>query len=276
MAQLPFAGMHTDHKLQVLQNYLAAYQKVLKNKRFTTVFFDAFAGTGELPLEPGGALFQDVEEALPFIEGSARRALSIERPFSKYVFVEKSRRKAMLLEGLRTDFPHLADRIFIERADANVAVEKFCKETNWRNNRAVMFLDPFGNQVGWSTLEIIAATKAIDLWYLFPAHLGINRQISANAEFDDHKAKSLDWVFGTSEWRHEFVGSTRDSDLWGQERQLLFKQATVDSVTRFMIKRMKGIFKGTVLDEWLPLGRGGSHWTRSCLRALIQVQRPQK
>src|SRR3954451_13363254 len=142
MAQLPFAGMHTDHKLQVLQNYLAAYQKVLKNKAFTTVFFDAFAGTGELPLEPGGGLFQDVEEALPFIEGSARRALSIGRPFSKYVFVEKSKRKAALLEGLRADFRHLSDRIFIERADANEAIEKFCKETNWKNHRAVMFLDP--------------------------------------------------------------------------------------------------------------------------------------
>jgi hypothetical protein len=27
-----------------------------------------------------------------------------------------------------------------------------------------------------------------------------------------------------------------------------------------MIRRMKEIFKGVVLDEWLPLGRAGSHW----------------
>lgn len=27
-----------------------------------------------------------------------------------------------------------------------------------------------------------------------------------------------------------------------------------------MIERMKTVFKGVVLDEWLPLGRGGSHW----------------
>ena len=27
-----------------------------------------------------------------------------------------------------------------------------------------------------------------------------------------------------------------------------------------MIERMKTIFQGIVLDEWLPLGRGGSHW----------------
>jgi hypothetical protein len=31
-------------------------------------------------------------------------------------------------------------------------------------------------------------------------------------------------------------------------------------VTRFMIRRMRETFKGVVLDEWLPLGRAGSHW----------------
>lgn len=247
-------------KLQVLQKYLAAYQKVLKNRPFATVFFDAFAGTGELPIEQIGGLFQDVEEAEPFIEGSARRALGIERPFSRYVFVEKSRRKAASLASLKSDFPQLAERIFIEQADANVAIERFCRETDWTNHRAVMFLDPFGNQVGWSTLEMIARTRAIDLWYLFPAHLGINRQISANAEFDATKAASLDRVLGTQDWRAEFISTTRNSDLWGDERERMVKQATVDLITRFMIKRMKGIFGGGVLDEWLPLGRGGSHW----------------
>jgi hypothetical protein len=49
-------------------------------------------------------------------------------------------------------------------------------------------------------------------------------------------------------------------NLWGDAEQISFKQSTVDSVTRFMIKRMKSTFKGIVLDEWLPLGRGGSHW----------------
>ena len=93
---------------QVLEKYLAAYQRVLKNTKLATVFFDAFAGTGEIPMEAGetGGLFQDVEEAEPFIEGSARRALGVDPPFSRYVFVEKSKRKAAQLERLRADFPN--------------------------------------------------------------------------------------------------------------------------------------------------------------------------
>jgi len=260
MAQLPFAGMHTVEKLKVLENYLAAYQKVLKNTNFETVFFDAFAGTGEIPIDEVGGLFQDVEEADPFIEGSAKRALGVKPPFSRYIFVEQNRRKAALLQDLKSDFPHLSARIHIERADANIAVEEFCKKTDWTRSRSVMFLDPFGNQVGWNTIEAIARTRAIDLWYLFPAHLGINRQISASGNFDIHKGASLDRVLGTSEWREEFVAQIDRENLWGETEQVSFKQSTVDSVTRFMIKRMKAVFKGVVLDEWLPLGRGGNHW----------------
>jgi three-Cys-motif partner protein len=260
MSQMSFGGMHTEEKLQVLEKYLGAYQKVLKNTVFATIFFDAFAGTGEIPLEQTATLFQDVEEADPFIEGSARRALAVDPPFDRYVFVEKKKRKAAQLELLRADFPHLAERIKIEHADANAAIREFCRSTDWNRNRAVLFLDPFGNQVGWRTLEVIARTKAIDVWYLFPAHLGINRQISSTAEFDAAKAASLDFVFGTTEWRSEFVATIKAIDLWGEERERLVKQATVDSITRYMIARMKRAFAGVVLDEWLPLGRGGSHW----------------
>jgi len=260
MAQLPFAGMHTVEKLQVLERYLAAYQTVLKNRNFETVFFDAFAGTGEIPIDEPGGLFQDVEEAEPFIEGSAKRALSIKPPFSRYILIERIRRKAALLEKLKIDFPHLSARIHIERADANDAVKEFCEKADWKRTRAVMFLDPFGNQVDWSTIQSIARTGAIDLWYLFPAHLGINRQISASGEFDIYKGASLDKVLGTSKWREELIARINSENLWGETEQISFKQSTVDSVTRFMIGRMKEIFKGLVLDEWLPLGRGGSHW----------------
>jgi three-Cys-motif partner protein len=177
MAQLPFAGMHTVEKLRVLESYLVAYQRVMKNTSFETIFFDAFAGTGDIPIEELGGLFQDVEEVDPFLEGSARRALAVKPPFAKYIFVERSKRKAAVLQSLKSEFAHLSKRIQIERADANVAVERFCTDINWQRTRAVMFLDPFGNQVGWNTIEAIARTRGIDLWYLFPAHLGINRQI---------------------------------------------------------------------------------------------------
>jgi hypothetical protein len=39
----------------------------------------------------------------------------------------------------------------------------------------------------------------------------------------------------------------------------LTKVATPKSITLFMIDRMRQIFKGGVLDKWLPLGSSGNH-----------------
>ncbi|WP_375494674.1 hypothetical protein [uncultured Nostoc sp.] len=51
---------------------------------------------------------------------------------------------------------------------ASISYLKTLYGKNWRSNRAVLFLDPFGMQIPWSTIEAIAHTEAIDLWYLFP------------------------------------------------------------------------------------------------------------
>ena len=38
-----------------------------------------------------------------------------------------------------------------------------------------MFLDPYGMEVEWKTLQAVAATRAIDVWFLFPL-AGLYRQ----------------------------------------------------------------------------------------------------
>ena len=43
-------------------------------------------------------------------------------------------------------------------------------DKDWSLHRAVLFLDPYGMQVEWATIEAVAKTKAIDLWLLFPWH----------------------------------------------------------------------------------------------------------
>ena len=75
--------------------YLRAYTTVMKGQNLVTVFFDAFAGTGELAArsEPPG-LFDVEADEQGLIEGSARRALRINLGFDRYVFVERMKGKA--------------------------------------------------------------------------------------------------------------------------------------------------------------------------------------
>ncbi len=79
MAQDAFGGPHTTEKLNNLEKYLKGYLNVFKNKPWAeTVYFDAFAGTGEvlksgtIPTLPLG------EDDQAFIVGSAQRALRLD------------------------------------------------------------------------------------------------------------------------------------------------------------------------------------------------------
>lgn len=261
-AQDSFGGRHTVEKLEKLEKYLKGYVNVFKNKDWAhTIYFDAFAGTGTVPTDTTRPSLPLGGEDRDFIVGSARRALELPNKFNEYVFVEKSRKKANELKKTVSEhYSDVAEHVTILNEDANVALQSFCKTTNWKKSRAVVFLDPYGNQVGWPTIEAIAETERIDLWYLFPAGLGVHRQIGRDADYDHDKERSLNRIFGTSEWKQAFISEEESSpDLFDESRRHLAKTATPDSITRFMIKRMKSVFAGGVLDEWLPLGSRGVH-----------------
>jgi three-Cys-motif partner protein len=253
-----FGGAHTDRKLEKLEAYLKAFSTALKNQHFRLIFFDAFAGTGGIQIADEAPLLEGVSEYASFIEGSAQRALRLGIAFDEYIFVEKSRSKVRQLESLRVQFPTISDRISIRCGDANGELEKFCSQMDWKQTRAVVFLDPFGNQVRWETIIAIAETGAIDLWYLFPAGLGVLRQIPKRKGVHETHEASLDRLLGTREWRNVFIESTSVDDLFGS-RENHERRATVESITRFMADRMKTVFRGGVLDEWLPLGSGNIH-----------------
>jgi three-Cys-motif partner protein len=255
MAQ-QFGGAHTEQKLDKLEAYLRAFSTALKRQRFELIYFDAFAGTPDISVEATDIPLLPADDFKPLIEGSSRRALKFTN-FSKFVFVERRRANVSELASLKRDYPALGQRIEIHHADANDELRRFC--TDWpRMRRAVVFLDPFGNQVNWETLTYIAATKAIDLWYLFPAGLGVHRQIGRGGSVHDTHEASLDRLLGTPEWRTAFVHTVESNDLFGSALQQ-HKIATPESITKFMIARMKTIFAGGVLDEWLPLGSEGRH-----------------
>lgn len=254
MARQKFGGSHTEQKLAALEKYLRAYTTALKRQRFKLVYLDAFAGTGEIELTTESAPLLEGIDRTNIVEGSVLRALRCEPRFDEFIFVEKSRSKVRALQKLKETNPEVADRIDIRRGDANDQLNAFCKERDWRKWRAVVFLDPFGNQVAWSTIETLARTNAVDLWYLFPSGLGVFRQIGRDGTVHYTHGDSLDRLMGTPDWRKAFLEEEVVGDLFSRERAISRKVATPESITHFMIARMKSVFKGGVADEWLPLG----------------------
>jgi three-Cys-motif partner protein len=262
MVQDAFGGVHTVEKLDRLEHYLERYLTALKNQSWIheTVYFDAFAGTGEVPKSGETPTLPLGDDDNAFIVGSAQRALRLELSFSRYIFVEKSKKKASELKArLASEYPEKMHLIEIRTSDANEALKEFCMEPGWPKRRAVVFLDPCGSQVSWQTLELLAQTKGVDVWYLFPAFWGVTRQIGKRGAVHETHKGSLDSLVGTDAWQTLIKTDRQTEDLFGEIDEQKYSAADAESVTKFMIVRMKEIFKGGVLDEWLPLGKDGAH-----------------
>lgn len=258
MSQKSFGGLDTVKKLKTVFDYASFYTTVLSGKGFKLHYLDAFAGTGEIPHASELPLIAETVEVDDVVVGSARRALELRVPFDRYVFADIKRSNTVSLAQLKAEYPSVASRIEIKHSDANETVRAFCRDLTPRD-RALIFLDPFGNQVSWETLEIVASTKKVDLWYLFPAGLGVVRQISNDGKVVRESEASLDRLFGDSDWLEKCVRLEEAPDLFDSNRVNAIKIAKADAITRYMIEQMTKIFGGGVSESWLPLGRSGVH-----------------
>lgn len=255
-----FGGAHTEEKLRLVAHYLERFTTALKNQPFVKIYVDAFAGTGAWQRRDGTADAQaqllDIETAVA--EGSARRALRVDPSFDRYVFIEQSRRKSSALRQLGAEFPLVGDRIEVITKDANEALRELCQQEDWRKARAVVFLDPFGFQVEWPTVEALAQTKSVDLWYLVPTGIGINRQITVDGRILEEGGKRIDAMLGTREWRDLLVKiETMPANLFGEVETRSVKSGGIDEIAEFVLKRLAGIFKGGVARYGWPLGTQG-------------------
>ncbi|MBK7715524.1 MAG: three-Cys-motif partner protein TcmP [Gemmatimonadetes bacterium] len=243
-----FGGDWTARKLHAVQRYLNAYTTALRRQPFTLLYVDAFAGTPFHETSPLAEIVEplflgfDADEPTRLLEGSARRALQVEPPFDRYLFFEKHRVRCAQLEQLRADFPALADRIVIERREANDAIRTLCAG-GWAGRRATMFLDPYGMQVEWATIEAIAATRAVDLWVLFPLGIAVNRLITRSGEIPPPWRHRLDLMLGSEEWYQAFYEIVPEPTLFGDDRARVVK-ASQEVIGGYFTRRLRGIFSG--------------------------------
>lgn len=246
-----FGGEWTNIKLKVLANYLESYTNALKNTRFQKLYIDAFAGTGYRDTRradendtPQSMLYPDMVEPEPqsFLDGSARLALQIEPAFDQYIFIERSPEYCVHLKKLKAEFPALATKMDIHQGNANEKIQDLCSR-DWRFNRAVLFLDPYGMQVEWKTIEAIAQTNTIDLWLLFPLGIGVNRLLTKSGDIPKSWRNRLNLLLGTEDWYDEFYKIETSPTLFGDDKERVVK-ATMETIGRYFNNRLKGIFAG--------------------------------
>jgi three-Cys-motif partner protein len=243
-----FGGPWSLIKVATVAQYYSAFNTVMKNQGFKRICIDAFAGSGDFQFKPRDAspLF-DEAEVVETHAGSARRALATEPPFDRLVFVESAAKNIAALNKVLLEFP--AANVEILRGDANVEVKKLCKSTNWQNTRGVVFLDPFGNSVDWSTILELGQTN-LDVWYLFPLS-GVYRNAPVDrADLTPDKRAAVTRILGTPEWETRFYEPppARPRDLLSVLDEPRMRDgpnkrtADVDAIEAFVLERLRTVF----------------------------------
>lgn len=240
-----FGGEWTNLKLEVMRSYFGAYATALKYQPFQCWYIDAFAGSGERAdrrladesMESG--LFGEDEEAVARAkDGSVRIALSIEPPFERYLFIDNSKDHIARLNQLSSDYPGRSIKVI--NGDANEKLGDLCEGTDWKRTRAAVFIDPYGMQVSWKTLERLANTNAVDVALLFPTG-PLNRLLKRDGEIPPEWVKRIDDHLGPCDWRSSFYRRAVKTDLFDTVTETE-KNVDIPGLQTFVRARLHEVF----------------------------------
>lgn len=188
-----FGGAWTVDKLQILRDYLSFYTQALKAQRFKLIYIDSFAGTGRCQIRVG-------EHHETVIDGSAKIALDCSPPFDAYHFIERKKTHADELAQLIATHPN-GSRAMLGKRAAEELLPSILLGQDWKSTRGVLFLDPYGLQCTWKMVEQVAATKALDVFFLVSLS-GLFRQAAVHERrIDEGKTAALTAFLGTDAWR---------------------------------------------------------------------------
>lgn len=268
--ELPIVGRWASDKLERLRKYLAAYTTIMQKQRWAKgyVYVDAFAGSGRARIreshstDPTNDIFDLGRElrrdadARQVLDGSPRVALDIEPPFTHYVFIDRDPQRVKLLKSIEHEYKDRR-KIFVRKGDCNTYLNNRLitnDKIDWRKWRGVVFLDPFGMQVPWTTIAGLARTKAMEVFLNFPVGMSIQRLLRRDGQFTPKQRGRLDEYFGDPGWFDEIY--PKSPGLFGSVPSKA-KDAE-ERLVNWYRKRLENAF-GHVSKPRLVLNSHGGH-----------------
>lgn len=253
-----WGGPWTEKKLQAFSKYVKAYLNIMKKFPYwETIYFDGFAGSGTKEKDIKTELYKQLkitEEEESTYKGAAERVLTLDDDlsFNYYYFIDKKQASLEKLEKTLNDKVNLQDKkLSFKSGDANQWIAELSKALKTNKYAALIFLDPFGMQIDWKTIENLKDTRS-DVWILVPTGVIVNRLLDKAGELKF--INKLESFFGIpeAEIKAIFYKQEIKSTLFGEVETISKVAKPIEKIAKLYADRMKTIWKH-VTEEPLRL-----------------------
>ena len=167
-------------------------------------------------------------------------------------FIDK---KESSLEKLRNKLGQKVDlskrKVSFKSGDANKWIIDLANVLKLQNYAALVFLDPFGMQIDWVSIEALKGTRS-DVWILVPTGVIVNRLLDKAGELK--YTDKLQSFFGLSEQEIKAIFYKQEikPTLFGEVESISKISKPIEKIAKIYVERMKGIWK-YVTEEPLRL-----------------------
>jgi three-Cys-motif partner protein len=238
-----FGGKWTIDKMDIFIKYVKAYLEIMKDKPYwSLIYFDGFAGSGKIS--------HTENRKLQPVEGIATKILQISnpRPFDIYYFVDKDKENTVFLQDIiDKKFPERKNNVFVVNKDCNqklLDLSIFLQKSENKNFKVLAFIDPFGMQVNWSSIEKLKGLP-IDMWILAPTGLGVNRLLKKNGNISDSWLKRLSVFLGLEKQliMDHFYKQRRTQTLFGEETIINKEDRAIEKAGELYKTQLNKVFE---------------------------------
>lgn len=188
------AGYWSKDKLTYLARYMDIFTTSMRQK-WSTVYVDLFAG-------PGKSKVRDTGEV---IKGSPLLALDLAYTFNRYIFVEADGESLKALEKRIAAYQGKME-IYLKGVDCNTATREITSLIPSKS-LTLVFIDPVGCDIHFSTIRALAETGRADLFMTFPMGMDLRRNVNTHAQRPGQDWTKYDHFFGSIDWRQTYLSA---------------------------------------------------------------------
>jgi len=244
-----WGGHWTEKKLNAFSKYVWSYLIIMKKFPYwKTIYFDGFAGSGRRT-----SVKSDLVEQLAILpeeervyKCAAERVINIEGlSFDFYYFIDrKSTSLEKLEQHLKTHKASEGKNLIFKNGDCNIYLNELANALQKINPSysALIFLDPFGMQINWESIEALRGTRS-DVWIFIPTGVIVNRLLDRKGELKSLKKLESFFGLGEQEIRDYFYKVESVPTLFGDTEIVSKVLNPIEKISSLYIERLKTVFE---------------------------------